>query len=417
VQRLDNPIRRYAWGSVEAIPALLGEPPDGQPQAELWIGAHPDSPSRLPDGRRLDHVVAADPEALLGPVVRTAHGDRLPYLVKVLAAARPLSLQVHPDAQRAAAGFADEEARGVPQDAPSRRYKDPFHKPEMVIALTDFEALCGWRDPTRTLEVLAGLQVVHPAWAHLRALLAGADPSDALRQAVSWLLDRRTGDATSLGEGPGAAGGTEGAPGTDGLVGAVAAAVRRSGAADPIAVEPLAAVTELAALHPDDPGVIVALLLNRVVLHRGEALHLQAGNIHAYLRGTALEVMATSDNVLRAGLTDKHVDVPELLRVVDWTPAPLPFVTPDLDRIWRRYLPDVTEFQLSWAALDDSDPWADVGGTGPRIVLSLDDGMELRTGRATLPLRSGESVLVGHAEGLAQVRGTGELVVVGVPGA
>lgn len=389
--RLSNPIRRYDWGSTSAIPDLLGVPPDGDPQAELWIGAHPDSPSILPDGRRLDDVVRADPVGLLGPAVHGAFGDRLPYLAKILAAAVNLSLQVHPDADQAAAGFAEEEARGIPRDARERRYKDPFHKPEMVIALERFEALCGWRDPQQTRPLIAALAVDHPLWGQFDGMLVG-ETAEALQGAVAWLLD--------------------GQPDLDGLVAAVGeAAARHSDTPE------LRTIADLASRHPGDPGVVVALLLNRVTLARGEALHLTAGNVHAYLRGTAVEVMAASDNVLRAGLTSKHVDPAELLRTVDWTPGPVPYVSPTVEGIWRHYHPGAAEFQIDWADLDieTSEVWHEGPSTGPRVVLALEAPVEVRDTTGSLQLSRGQAVLVSDDDGSLHLRGAGSAVVVAVP--
>ncbi|CAN5347316.1 mannose-6-phosphate isomerase, class I [soil metagenome] len=387
--RLTNPIRRYEWGSTTAIPDLLGVPADGGPQAELWVGAHPDSPSVLPDGVRLDDAVRADPEGLLGPAVRTAHGDRLPYLLKVLAAAVPLSLQVHPDAAQAAAGYAEEEADGVDPTAPERRYRDPFHKPEMVIALGDFDALCGWRSPAATRLLMAQLRVKHPAWERLDGLLASGEPATGVQRAVTWLLSGEGAD--------------------EGLVGALARA------ADRVDLPEAATVADLARLHPGDPGVIVALLLNRVTLHRGEALFLPAGNVHAYLRGTAIEVMANSDTVLRAGLTRKHVDATEVLRTVDWTPCELPLVTPQVQGVWRSYRPGAAEFALSWAVLEESSSWHSGPASGPRMVLGLEGRTEIRTRAGQTVVDPGDGVLVPHIDGPLQVRGDGSAVVVEAP--
>ncbi|HUG85901.1 MAG TPA: mannose-6-phosphate isomerase, class I, partial [Euzebya sp.] len=382
---------RYDWGSTTAIPALLGVRPDGGPQAELWIGAHPDSPSVLPDGRSLDLAIAADGLSLLGPDVHDVFGLRLPFLTKVLAASTPLSLQVHPDQRQAAAGFAAEEAAGVARNARQRRYKDPFHKPEMVVALEAFEALCGWRDPAETRRLMAVLDVHHPLWRHLDALLDG-DPPQALQRAVAWLL-------------------TAGSDVAD-LVRAVAAAA--AGRDDR---PEFSTTAELARIHPGDPGVVVALLLNRVTLARREALYLPAGNVHAYLRGTAVEVMAASDNVLRAGLTTKHVDAEELLRTVDWTPRPLPYVRPIRGGVWCHYRPAAAEFQLAWAELGEapSDGWHDAPETGPRVVLALGAPVHVRAGGVTLELASGDAVLVGHVDGPLGLRGAGTAVVVAVP--
>lgn len=397
MQRLTNPVRHYTWGGTTVIPDLLGVPPDGRPQAELWLGAHPDSASALPDGTPLDEAIHGDPDRLLGAAARTAFGDRLPFLCKILSAAAPLSLQVHPGAAQAAAGHADEDARDVPDDAFERRYRDPFHKPEMVIALDRFEALCGLRHPERTRALVGDLDVAHPSWDGLLRRLEIDDPSTALREAVTWLLG---GDACA-----------------PQLVEVVAAAAR------PLADRPeLATVVALADAYPGDPGVLVALLLNRVTLAAREALYLPPGNLHAYISGTAFEVMAASDNVLRAGLTDKHVDPAELLRVLDTTPRPPPVVEPTRDGPAATYRADAAEFEVVLADLDDADPatWHEIGLTGPRILLVIAGYVRATTGGATGAgerhrLTRGASVFVAACEGPVRLCGAGTVVCTGTP--
>jgi mannose-6-phosphate isomerase len=402
MHRLSNPVRPYPWGSTSTIPDLLGTPDDGAPKAELWLGAHPDSPSLLPDGTRLDAAIAADPASLVGPGVQASFGPRLPYLLKVLSAVAPLSLQVHPNSEQAAAGFADEQDRQVPQDAEVRRYRDPFHKPEMVVALEPFDALCGLRDPAQTAELLAGLAVEHPSWQRLRELVSGSPADAALRRTVSWLL-----------------GGDEQVPS---LVRAVAAAA----VARPDRPE-YVTTAALAEAYPGDPGVLVALLLNRVLLAAGEALFLPAGNIHSYLSGTAVEVMASSDNVLRAGLTNKHVDAAELVRITDFTPRPLPVVVPERHGPVLVYRPGAAEFELAHVTLTESDgrDWHDLPVEGPRILLVLDGELEASVGsdapgRPDRPgtvehVGRGTSLFVPAVSGVLAVRGVGTAVVAGVP--
>jgi mannose-6-phosphate isomerase len=399
MHRLSNTVRPYLWGSTSAIPALLGIPDDGEPKAELWLGAHPDSTSLLPDGTRLDAAIAADPEHLVGPRVRATFGARLPYLLKVLSAAVPLSLQVHPNAEQAAAGFTNEQDRQVPQDAPFRRYRDPFHKPEMVVALEPFDALCGLRDPAHTADLLAGLDVEHPAWLHLRDLVSGSPADAALRHTVSWLL-----------------GGDEQIPS---LVRAVAAAA----VARPDRLE-YVTTADLAEAYPGDPGVLVGLLLNRVRLAPWDALFLPAGNIHAYLHGTALEVMASSDNVLRAGLTNKHVDAAELVRITDFTSRPLPVVVPERRGPLLIYRPGAAEFELVHVTLTaaEGQDWHDLLVEGPRILLVLHGELEVAVGNRVPgqegPIERvgrGTSLFVPALSGVLAVRGAGTAVVAGVP--
>ncbi|WP_167051057.1 mannose-6-phosphate isomerase, class I [Salinibacterium sp. ZJ77] len=301
---ITNTPRDYAWGSRTAISELLGTPASGAPEAELWLGAHPGSPARLVGEERTLLDVA---------------GDRLPFLLKVLAAAAPLSLQAHPTMAQAAEGFARENAAGVPLDAPHRNYKDAFHKPELIYAVSDpFRALSGFRPVAETRTVLAPVE----GDARIRPLVDRLSADDALRDVFAWLI--------------------AGGPEVDDLVAAV---VEASATADGPSWE---TVRTLAEHFPGDPGIAISLLLHTVELAPGEALYLPAGNIHAYLQGLGIELMASSDNVLRGGLTPKHVDVPALLEVLDFTPGPAPYLAPEeVESGVRLFRPDVPDFQLA----------------------------------------------------------------------
>jgi len=301
---ITNTPRDYAWGSTTLIPELLGVPATGAPQAELWLGTHHGSPARLVgrDGTLADLLE-----------------DGLPFLLKVLAAGAPLSLQAHPTPEQARAGFEREERAGIPVDAPHRNYKDPFHKPELVYALSDpFTALAGFRPVAETRSVLepaAGDPRIAPLLERLR------EDGD-LRDVFSWLIAR--------------------GPGVAELTDAVAEA------ADRLDGSSWETVRLLAAHYPGDPGIPISLLLHTVVLGTGEALFLPAGNIHAYLGGLGIELMAASDNVLRGGLTPKHVDVPELQEVLDFRPLPAPYLRPEvLEPGVSAFRPDVPDFALT----------------------------------------------------------------------
>lgn len=254
--KLTNSIRDYAWGSKTLIADYLGRRPSGAPEAEMWMGAHPGAPSvaLLDSGHtRLDELIDADPEGLLGPHSRAAFGNALPFLMKVLAAESPLSLQVHPTREQAATGFAAEEARNVPKDAQTRKYKDPNHKPEMILALTDFEALCGFRSATETKEILDALVTLFPQTRaeipnvlhQISSTLAGADEPTAIQQAFAGLI--RGGDKVSR------------------AVDATAALLGSTAYDGPHAPA-LKTALELNDAYPGDPGVLISLLLNRVSL-------------------------------------------------------------------------------------------------------------------------------------------------------
>ncbi len=319
MDRLDNAIRPYAWGSTTAIPRLLGAEPTGEPQAEMWMGAHPGAPSRTARGP-LNEVIDEAPERELGNRTVAKFGPRLPFLLKILAAGAPLSLQVHPNLEQAREGYEDEEHRGIPIDAPHRNYKDANHKPELICALTEFDGLCGFRTPEDAAELLAGLGVdsLKPYVDLLRARPAEA----ALREVLTAVL---TADPEE----------------TARTVKEAAAACARLG-------DSYAPYADIADHYPGDPGVIAAMLLNHVRLQPGEALFLGAGVPHAYLNGLGVEIMANSDNVLRCGLTPKHVDVPELLRIVRFEASDPGVLRPEASSEGEEvYETPIDEFRLS----------------------------------------------------------------------
>lgn len=325
--RLACTIMPYAWGSRSALAKLTGRPvPSPEPEAEMWMGAHPVAPSRLVSQgieRSLVDAIADDPRGMLGGDVVSTFGPRLPFLLKILAAAEPLSLQAHPTAAQAAAGFADEEKRGVPLTAPFRNYKDPSHKPELICALEPFDALCGFRAAADTVRLFDALEV--PELARALAPLRSSPDSAGLRATFEALMTAPDAERTGMAE-------------------ATTRACARPG---PFEAERGWAL-EIAKLYPGDVGVVVALMLNLVRLEAGEAIYLGAGNLHAYLRGTGVEIMASSDNVLRGGLTKKHVDVPELLRVLDFQDGPVAKTAPRaVDGVERAYVTPAAEFLLS----------------------------------------------------------------------
>jgi mannose-6-phosphate isomerase len=383
VDRLDNTVQGYAWGHPSALWDLLGVQPSG-PAAELWMGAHPSAPSRLVgrDTTLLD-AVAADPVAALGPDGAQAFDGRLPFLFKVLAAGEALSLQAHPDRARARAGFRREDQAGIALDDPRRIYRDESHKPELICAVTPFEARCGFREPAATVAFLEHLD--HPG---LRPLLdrlsAPGRASALLGDTLGWLLTLPADAAGSL---------------VADLEAAASAAT--DGPPGPLADE-RASVRRLAARYPADPGVVAAVLLNHVRLEPGEALFLGAGNLHCYLAGVGVELMANSDNVVRGGLTSKHVDVDELLAVVDASPIEAPVQRP-VGPV-HAYQSPVPEFALVRHHLDG----AVERPASARIVIVLDGDVEIATAAgANLGLTRGQSVWVPWADGPMRLSGRG----------
>ncbi|MFE1909019.1 mannose-6-phosphate isomerase, class I [Streptomyces gardneri] len=366
MDRLVNTVRPYAWGSPTAIPELLGVAPTGEPQAEMWMGAHPGAPSRTERGP-LNEIVAADPVRELGKPAVEKFGPRLPFLLKVLAAGAPLSLQVHPDLDQARAGFAAEEAAGIPIDAPHRTYKDANHKPELICALTPFEGLCGFRAPTAAADLIAALGV--DSLKPYVDLLHAHPEEAALREVLTALL---TADREEM---------------AHTVAEAAAAADRLGGEHAPFA--------NLAHHFPGDPGVIAAMLLNHVRLQPGEALYLGAGVPHAYFDGMGVEIMANSDNVLRCGLTPKHVDVAELLRVVRFESNDPNVLRPEASPSGEEvYDTPIDEFRLSRFVRPEGASPTDVTAPTPQILLSVAG----RPKAGEITLAPGESVFVPAGE-------------------
>ena len=384
---ITNTPRDYAWGSHGAISALLGRPATDAVEAELWLGAHHGSPARLTDphltGGSADLVqwIVDDPETALG-----AGRDRLPFLLKVLAADSPLSLQAHPTAAQAAEGFARENAAGVPLDAPERNYKDPYPKPELILAVSErFGALCGFRSAEQSHDALERLLALGPAQDQrardgIRLLIDRLGGDDSLRSVVEWLLTRGEGVADAVD------------------------AVSRIARNHP---DEFGTQAVLAERYPGDPGILVSLLLHEVTLAAGQAIFLPAGNIHAYVYGVGIELMEASDNVLRGGLTPKHIDVPELLAVLDTTPHGVPWLMPEIPvpdvRIFR---PDGVGFELI-----DLDGDAPVPLGGPAIVLCLSGSFDVAGRTTSVRVERGDALYVTPDEADLAVSGSGRLVI------
>ena len=363
---LRGAIRTYAWGSRTAIAEFTGRPaPAAHPEAELWLGAHPGDPAMLdtPDGQTsLLAAIRDDPDGQLGASVRTRFGDVLPFLVKVLAAGEPLSLQAHPSAGQAVEGYEREDRIGLPLSSPLRNYRDRNHKPELLVALSDFEALAGFRPAARSVALMRSLSV--PALNPYIALLDDASDAAGLRALfTTWI--------------------TAPQPDIDALIPAVlegAVSYLRSGAKE-FAAE-AQTVLELGERYPGDAGVLASLLLNRISLTPGQGIFLAAGNLHSYLNGVGMEVMANSDNVLRGGLTPKHVDVAELLRVLDFTPVLDAHVATSSDGIECHYQTPAAEFAASVITLDGEHLGHEVDAPshhdGPQILVCTQGSVTVR---------------------------------------
>ena len=390
----------YDWGSRTAIPEFLGQETDGGPFAELWFGAHPLAPSTVSSGRTLDEAIAEAPAAILGEDIDRAFGGRLPYLLKVIAADRPLSLQVHPTREHAEESFAAETAAGIPVGSPRRTYRDANHKPEMLVALTRFTALCGFRTPRRAAVILEGLGT--DLTDRLHRLLVDNPTAHGMRAAFRTLVSHSLRPSVAA---------------VDEVVEAC-----RSRAAAGASPSPRIDrfVSLLAEHHPGDPGVVAALLLNPVTLQPGEAMYVPAGALHAYIHGTGLEIMAASDNVLRAGLTPKKVDADEVLQCVSVTAAPPLRVAPERQNPTSvAYYAPVDDFELSVttlpAGITAPDGGHPVPGTGPRIILALEGTVTLRTAGGHRLLGAGDALLVPARAGALYAEGEGRFVQASVP--
>ena len=392
MELLRGALRTYAWGSRTAIAEFSGRPfPTAHPEAEVWLGAHVSDPAMLQTYRggvlaeetSLADAIAADPEGQLGPAVLERFGDRLPFLVKVLAADEPLSLQAHPSAEQAVQGYRREDVLGVPLGSPVRNYRDSSHKPELLVALSDFEALAGFRPASRTVALMSALAV--GALDPYIALLADQSDAAGLRALfTTWI--------------------TAPQPDVDALIAAVldgAVAYFRTGAKE--FADEVRTVLELGERYPGDAGVLAALLLNRVALRPGEGVFLPAGILHSYLRGMGMEVMANSDNVLRGGLTPKHVDVPELLRVLDFTPVTDPRAAVHRDGIELLYDTSAPEFAAAVLTLDGDSLGREVDAPahhdGPQILVCTRGSVTVRVKSGELSLDRGQAVWIAAGDG------------------
>ncbi|EOI3550634.1 mannose-6-phosphate isomerase [Cronobacter turicensis] len=384
MQKLINSVQNYAWGSKTALTELYGVAnPEGLPMAELWMGAHPKSSSKIQDDlgrtRALREVIDADKTALLGAPVAERFGE-LPFLFKVLCADQPLSIQVHPNKQASEEGFARENAAGIPLNAAERNYKDPNHKPELVFALTPFLAMNAFREFSEIVSLLQPVAGAHTAIAHFLA-----EPNaDRLRDLFAGLLNMQ-GEEKSR-----------------------ALAVLKATVASQQG-EPWDTIRFIAQFYPDDSGLFSPLLLNVVKLNPGEAMFLFAETPHAYLQGVALEVMANSDNVLRAGLTPKYIDIPELVANVKFVakPAAQLLTQPEKDGAALEFPIPVEDFAFSLHDLQ-SQPQR-LAQESAAILFCVEGEAVLSKGDERLPLKPGESAFVAANESPVNVSGVGRL--------
>lgn len=383
MNKLINIIQHYDWGSKTALTELYGiENPENLPMAELWMGAHPDASSQVAVAGNpvsLAELISAHPQQLLGEAVERRFSG-LPFLFKVLCAAGPLSVQVHPDKQAAELGYQREQQAGIPLTSPLRNYKDNNHKPELVYALTEFRAMNGFRPPQQIAGLLQPLAGAHP---QIAAFIRQPDMA-GLRQLFARLLSLQGSEAEL-------------------------ARQRLAEVSAGLPGDSWQTVRSLQQGYPTDMGQFMPLLLNVVVLQPGQAMFLFAKTPHAYLHGSGLEIMANSNNVLRAGLTAKHIDIPELLNNVEFVSCPTErlLTRPVTSRDEISFPVPVDDFSF---AIHQLQPTAQaLSWQGPRIIFCLEGTACCQCSGQSLTLQLGESAFIPASEGPLRVSGQGRL--------
>lgn len=356
---LEGAVQHYAWGGYHFIPDLIGAAnPEQQPYAELWLGTHPRGPARVSlDGRSvgLDALIEASPRAFLGPEIARRFDGRLPFLLKILDVRKMLSIQAHPTKAEAEAGFARENEQGIPRNAPHRVFKDDNHKPEVMVALSDFWLLHGFRAP----EAIARLSETLPGGAPLRDRLQSGD----LKKLYRSLMEMPQAEVNRL--------------------------------LGPLRQHLAGRAGQLEKEHPDywawqafedyttaegavDRGIFSIYLFNLVKLRPGQGIFQDAGIPHAYLQGTNVELMANSDNVFRGGLTQKHIDVPALMTHLRFEPVePQLLEGTALSPVLRRYATPSPDFQLSRIELAAGGRYVPAPTMTPRIFIMLEGAVAI----------------------------------------
>ncbi len=406
---LENTIQKYDWGSTDAIASFLGrQNPEGEPWAELWMGAHPKAPSVAIDpatGARanLDELIASDPARILGGKTDGLFNHKLPFLLKLLSAAKPLSIQAHPNKLKAEHGFDKEDRAGIPLDAAERNYRDRNHKPETVVAMTPFEGMCGFRPIP---EIIDDIRLLSPRdWKRYVGRLA-AEPGKLEMSVFFYTIVSMGGERKAS---------------TLAFSKAKCERIVEDPGIGTQRKKPFAWVLKLMDAYPGDIGALAPLVLNLFHLETGQGLNLMAGVPHAYLSGTAIELMANSDNVLRGGLTSKHIDIPELISVLGFQDEAFKSIEalPSGDG-FLAYPSGFPDYALSKADIKKLLTIRSRAGTAkdvPAILLCTEGALELKDGRgAVLRLRRGEAVFITADEGTCTLSGDGQIFLASVPG-
>ncbi|MBI9104067.1 MAG: mannose-6-phosphate isomerase, class I [Spirochaetales bacterium] len=400
--KLDNIVQNYAWGSKSSFTTLLGiNNPENKPMAELWMGAHPKAPSMTDEGP-LGELIGRDPETFLGSIAANRFEGKLPFLFKVLAAGAPLSIQAHPSKAQAEEGYGLENTLKVPFDAFNRNYKDDNHKPEILCALTPFTAMWGFRSRDEIaahFKAFGGLSEAEELIEHF----SKSDDREALKGFLEGLMSMERGGQKRLIET--CLKNCDGGTGDTDDTGYFSALVSKW-------------IKKFAELYPGDPGILSPLYLNILELKPGEAVYIPAGELHAYLDGTGMELMANSDNVLRGGLTPKNVDVPELLSCLSFSSRTPELVTPVSEAGVTVYPVPAEEFVLK--KIEASGTSVNLVVDSAQIMICLDGTLLCTTGSGeeadSINLEKGDSFFVSAAAGLCRIEGHGSLYSAGIPG-
>ena len=380
--KMINSVQKYSWGSVDYIPNMLGIKQSGEHWAELWMGDHPRAPSSviLDSGNvTLSQLILQYPNEILGKDI-DRFGNHLPFLFKVLSAMSPLSIQAHPDKAQAEAGFLDENSRSVPLDAFNRNYKDNNHKPEIICALTPFTAMCGFRDHDTIESNFLKLQSsVFNVKNNIRSFfeslmsLESSNLKKLIEDALVWAENDNSKEAEL--------------------------------------------VQKFAALYDNDPGILAPLFLNVYILNPGEALYQGPRELHAYVEGTGIELMSNSDNVLRGGLTPKHVDVDELLKVLNFKSADKGILKPVEKSPGKfEYLTPSDEFSLGFLEVDEKTSVEIKNRDSFEILICISGNTDLSSKEGTITISGGESILVPASVNSYTLEGIAEIFTAGIPG-
>ncbi|MDP8203207.1 MAG: mannose-6-phosphate isomerase, class I [Candidatus Tenebribacter mawsonii] len=394
--KLRNPIRDYEWGSKTFIPNLMSEETVAEePQAEMWMGTHHLASSRIKiDGKEesLLQIISVDPLIMLGEKVAAKFNNELPFLLKVLAAASPLSIQAHPNKIQAEKGFKLENKKHIPTDSALRTYKDSNHKPELICALTSFEALCGFQPIEEIIERFnyLGLEEHIPQ-------IKESDSDSANLKKIFLNLMRENNDEQSK------------------RISIIINKLAMAKARNEKEISIFKWISRLAAIYPSDMGVFSPLFLNLVKLKPGEAFFIESGVLHSYLNGCGVEIMANSDNVLRGGLTSKKVDIPQLTQTLDFSSNGLQKIEPEKVNNEATYKAVVTEFQLSKINVTNNQPYINDDFFSAEILLCTGGEGMISWSESSLEISSGESVFIPQAIAEYSIKGTLELFRAVVP--